>query len=867
MRHYLFGKVVEQTLDASAVARLAQEASRRVPSEVSVRDIVDLLDRVGRRWRDPAYPARSFVLEHLPAMVGFSEVMVAAGLDELARLLSRHTLMTKIRVELGRMSALDGWVWKEGYEGYVRALPLGVVSHVSPGNVFLGAADSLVHGLLTKNANLLKVASLDPVFPILFAESVREADAEGLLAESFSVLAFPGQDDAIAGALKGHSDGLVVWGGAEAIESWRRDVPGHCRFIPYGPRFSFALASHKACAGLSAQALALDVVMWEQRACASPQVLFVEGSYSDWRDFLEQLGQELEALSVSHPAGELELDQKIEIRRERELTAYRGQVLGPEHDFRWSILWRQWEDHHASALNRTLVVVPYQHFEQVLEWLAPHRHQLQSAGLGVTPGQWRRYALRLSAAGVTRVTEFGHMHRAKHGAPHDGSYQLDQLVRWATIEKLPRRFDVTKKLRPPPPSKTRKLAELVSYARAHSGYYHRRLPEVTIQRARDIEQLPCLAAHDLREHTPPLSQDLLTGPFEGAYVFASGGSTGAPKFSLFNYEEWEDVTDILSAIYQVAGVEPGDTVANLFMAGNLWTSFLAASEALEKLGCVTLPIAGNVEVDDLMGYLELFRPTVLLGLPSLLIRVAEVAERNGLELKVPRILYGGEPMTREARRYLERVLGTTSIMSAGYASVDAGPIGFQTPDNAGSVHHLVYDYQFLEFLDPETQLPVASGQVGEIVVTCLRRRLMPLIRYRTGDLGRWVDEDGWLFELKGRIGDRLRVGTADLYPSDVARTLDEFEGLGHLFQLVVSQRGPKDHLCLLVEHNQVNEPPTTVAIETALRAQVRELDEALAAGWLEPLEVIILAPGGIPRVERTGKVRVIVDQRAGEKAV
>ena len=107
MRHYLFGRLVEQDLDPSMVAQLAQEASGRGLSEVSVRDIVDLLDRVGRRWRDPTYPARAFVLEHLPAMVGFSPVMVEAGLDELARLLSRHTLMTKIRVELGRMS--DEW--------------------------------------------------------------------------------------------------------------------------------------------------------------------------------------------------------------------------------------------------------------------------------------------------------------------------------------------------------------------------------------------------------------------------------------------------------------------------------------------------------------------------------------------------------------------------------------------------------------------------------------------------------------------------------------------------------------------------------------------------------------------------------------
>jgi len=297
------------------------------------------------------------------------------------------------------------------------------------------------------------------------------------------------------------------------------------------------------------------------------------------------------------------------------------------------------------------------------------------------------------------------------------------------------------------------------------------------------------------------------------------------------------------------------------MAGNLWTSFLAASEALEKLGCVKLPIAGNVDADSILGYLQLFNPTVLLGLPSLLVRLAELAEERGVALKVRTILYGGEAMSREARLYLEDVLGAHTVASAGYASVDAGPVGYQTLDLPVGHHHLLYDYQFVEFLDPQTGDPVPDGEIGEITVTCLRRRLMPLIRYRTGDLGRWVDSSAWVFELKGRIGDRIRIGSADVYPADVARTLDQLEGIGHIFQLVISKKGRKDHLQVLVERSTRSQKASVDKVKQALLTALPELEEAFREGWLGGLDVELVAQGTLEGVTRTGKIKAVVDLR------
>lgn len=870
-RHYLYGELSADELTPQDVDDLISRGREMSLQDTASREILDILDAAGRLWRNPNYPLRLEALERLPEVVGFGREMIERGFEELGRLLDRSELQRKLAYDLGRSARLDGWVWRRGYNGYIRAVPLGVLTHVSPGNVFLGAADSLVHGLLVKNINLVKVSRGDPIFPLLFAQSLKEADRAKRLYHKFSVFTLPDERHEHEEILQTRSDGVVIWGGREAIREWSKGAGDGVKVVPYGPRFSFSMV----CRGLLDQSnlleldyagLVEDVISWETRACGSPQLLFwPEQHADDLPDFCARLAGEFERANRRFPAPKREFDVEVEIRKELELTrflALHGKaILYEGDDLAWSVQVRRWEDHRGSPLNRTLVIVPYPDLSVLLEWLRPIRRTLQSVGLAGRPRDFRNVGAALTDLGVHRITEWGEMWRPNHGSPHDGTFQLRELVRWAVIESLPRRFDADRDLKPELPSKTRKLKNLLDVARGRSPYYARVLPDIELQGAIDLRHLPRLDAETLRQNTPPVGKDLLTGPLDGAYIFASGGSTGAPKFSFFSLEEWEEVTDILAAIYQKAGVTRNDTVANLFMAGNLWTSFLAASEALEKLGCIKLPIAGNVDVDSILSYLGMFHPTVLLGLPSLLVRLAELVEERGVKLQVRTILYGGESLSREARVYLKRVLGATTVASAGYASVDAGPVGYQTLDLPVGHHHLLYDYQFLEFLDPDTGEPVPDGVVGEITVTCLRRRLMPLIRYRTGDLGRWADSSAWIFELKGRIGDRIRIGSADLYPADVARILDGIDGVGHIFQLVVSRKGRKDHLEVKVERSSRGKVISAEVVKKALLGSLEELEEAFRMDWLGGLEINLLAQGALEGVTRTGKIKAVVDLR------
>ena len=681
--------------------------------------------------------------------------------------------------------------------------------------------------------------------------SLQEADPSGLLAGAVAILSFRGGEKGVEETLKSLVDGIVVWGGEEAVGAWRQDLPLRVRLVAYGPKYSFSVITAQALATQSlqelARAVARDVVLWEQRACSSPQTIYVEEpprhgpasaaalpaagltqapgagtagptqpSGGGLAAFTQALADALAEQARLLPPGRLTMDEQVEILRHRELAKMaesfgEARLLASPGSLDWTVIHEHDMDFRVSPLNRTVYVKGYSHWNRLLEEVERQRGYVQTVGLAGIPAEVRSMATDLVRAGVDRVTQVGRMGVGKPGSPHDGRWQLQNLVRQVCIESVRERFDLGNSLvaRRDAPRKWVHLQDTLNFARQHSPFYRERLQGLRLENREDFDAVPFLERHDIYAHTPPQGEGLLTAPLGRAWVFASGGSTGEPKFSFYSYDEFNHVTTLLADMYEVAGIREGDVVANLFMAGNLWTSFIVANEALAKIGCVTLPIAGNAEIDLVMRYLQLFPPTALLGLPSIIIQIAETVQARGLkDIRVRTVLYGGEHLGREAQAFLRETLGCETVISAGYASVDAGPVGYQCLRSVGAEHHLLYNYQFLEIVDPVTSRPVPHGMVGEIVVTNLQRTLMPIVRYHTGDLGRRLPSEcpcgrvGPRFELMGRCDDVVRVGSVSVYAADVERLLGTCPDVGHIFQMVAERCAVKDCLRVLVESPQ-----------------------------------------------------------------
>jgi hypothetical protein len=140
MQIYRYGEIVDlkAPLTAEDVSAVVQEGRQRARElqALSLSAIVDVLDRVGSAWSRPDYALRKLALAELPARIKFSAPMVEQGILTMADLLKRENLETRLACDLGDSAYLDGWVYHTRFGGHYLAQPLGVVAHVSAGNVF-----------------------------------------------------------------------------------------------------------------------------------------------------------------------------------------------------------------------------------------------------------------------------------------------------------------------------------------------------------------------------------------------------------------------------------------------------------------------------------------------------------------------------------------------------------------------------------------------------------------------------------------------------------------------------------------------------------------------------------------------------------
>ena len=877
---FIFGRWVPDAgpLDAAAAEELVAHARAQTPRAAAtpLERVLEVLEATGRAWADPASPRVREARERLQSLIPFSPPMIDHTLSLLPGLLTRDAILERIRAEMGDPERLDGWSPDPAFPGSSTWLPRGTLLHVSAGNVFLGCVDSLVMGLITKNVNVLKLSRSDPYFPLAFARSLADHDPHGHVTRSLAIVAWKGGDEAVENAFKQGMDTIMVWGGEDAVKSWRSGLALGTRLVEYGPKLSGAVLTRRALVGpdlpRAAAGLARDAGMWDQAACSSPQTVYVQDvdePGSGVKALIPHLLSALEQQEVALPRGRMTLDEKVEVRKAREMARFaaaqgEAQIWESPGDMRYTVIHNRVPGFVLSPLNRTVILRSFTKFEEVLGELESVRPYLQCMAVAAAADELPELARRLVEAGAHRVCEPGGTSAVMAGTPHDGRFPLVELVRRAALESPVPTWSVS-----------RRVARVLLHAARRSPFHARRMKDLDPEASDALERLPLMSKDDVYRHTPPQGTDLMTAPTTDAVVFASGGSTGQPKYSYYTNAEFDRVAAVLARLMQHAGLAPGDRVANLFIAGQLWSSFIAVNQALSKLDCLNLPIGGHSEMEVMVDYLRTFQANVVIGLPSMILEVAHHVVSKKIEgVKIEKVFYGGEHVSVEMREFLANALGAKIVRSAGYASVDAGTIGYQCSAAVGSIHHLFEGHQYMELLHPETGQPVAGNEPGEIVVTSLERLLMPMIRYRTGDLARPVPgpcpcgSRDRRFELLGRCDDRLQIGGARVVIPDVSRAIAAVPGTSPLFQLEASSAGSREKLVLRVElaaKGTRGKRALEKAVRDAVLAASEDLRIAVTRGWLKNLSIELLEPGAIPRVARTGKVRTVIDTRAQTK--
>jgi len=416
------------------------------------------------------------------------------------------------------------------------------------------------------------------------------------------------------------------------------------------------------------------------------------------------------------------------------------------------------------------------------------------------------------------------------------------------------------------------LAELVAFARKNSPFY-RRLYDGLPARVDAIERLPTPKQDEYWRANSLQFNELLTGPMRDGVVFKSGGTTGNPKFSVFAREEWETFCAAFGRGLAATGLRAGDRVANLFYGGELYGSLLFIHESLERcpVEVLQLPIGGAASLDETLRLLRDFGANVIAGVPTTILNLAEHAAASGLgarEFKLERVLYGGEALYDDQRERLSQVFPGIKTGSIGYASTDAGLLGFADASCGPNEHRVFSRETFVEILDEESLAPITEpGREGLIHATSLTRSLMPVLRYPVGDRGAWREPAGTpdrKFALLGRSEEAARVGLVKLYVEDVRQALGALRSELQIsdFQLIVVHHDLRDGLIVRLATGDHRGRDAAAARIVAELHRARPLyEQFVREAKIHPIRVEWVRPGELEKNPRTGKLRRVVDRR------
>ncbi len=339
-------------------------------------------------------------------------------------------------------------------------------------------------------------------------------------------------------------------------------------------------------------------------------------------------------------------------------------------------------------------------------------------------------------------------------------------------------------------------------------FYAKRLQEAgvnpeNIQSVADIQKIPFTTKDDLRQNYPT---GLLCVPHKDIVrMHCSSGTTGTPTAICYTKRDLEAWADLMARCMYMVGVRPDDVFQNMSGYG-LFTGGLGIHYGAERLGCFTIPAgAGNSRRQ--LKIVNDFQTSVVHILPSYALILGGHLEESGIDpksLPLRIALIGAEPYTEEYRRRIEELFNMKVYNSYGLSEMNGPGVAFECQEQYGM--HIWEDAYIAEIINPETGEPVPDGEIGELVMTTLGRDGMPILRYRTRDLTRFIPEDcpcgrkhKRIDRIRGRVDDMFILKGVNIYPMQVEQVLMSFREVGKNYLIILENDGVADHMRVQVE--------------------------------------------------------------------
>jgi phenylacetate-CoA ligase len=407
--------------------------------------------------------------------------------------------------------------------------------------------------------------------------------------------------------------------------------------------------------------------------------------------------------------------------------------------------------------------------------------------------------------------------------------------------------------------------EQIPYLLARSAFYRDKLAATGITAAEDaggladIARLPLSEKHEIRAtctEDDPIGAHLCVPPEEIARIYSTSGTTGTPSYIPVTAGDLENWVTGSARSYAASGIRAGERVVTTYTAGPFVAG--AALASFERIGVCHIPVGvGNTE--RLVRAVQLLKPGAVVLTPSYAAYVIEWAAERGVDLvgsSVERVIVAAEPGGGEPafRARLQEGWGARVTEAMGIGDVGISLWG--ECEEQDGMHLGARGFVHPELIDPGTgeARPIEDGATGELVLTHLRHRAAPVLRFRTRDhvefrtgpcpCGRTAPR----VRCIGRTDDMLIVRGVNVFPSAIREVVSSFAPRvsGHI---LVRPRDP----------GVAQDPPLPVSVELARDGDsdsglTREIEARLRDALVVQTRIDLVPWGTIERSEYKSKL-------------
>jgi phenylacetate-CoA ligase len=329
----------------------------------------------------------------------------------------------------------------------------------------------------------------------------------------------------------------------------------------------------------------------------------------------------------------------------------------------------------------------------------------------------------------------------------------------------------------------------------------------------------------------------------------------------YTADDLEVWTSVMIRSFAACGLHRGDIVQNAYGYG-LFTGGLGAHYGAEALGATVIPISGG-NTDRQIMIMKDFGVTAICCTPSYFIHLIERAGELGINMKnLPlRVgVFGAEPWSESMRAYIRENSNITPFDIYGLSEIVGPGVAIECSHHQGL--HIFEDHFYPEIVDPQTGEVLPEGAEGELVLTTLSKKAMPVIRYRTRDIttltremcgcGRTLCR---FLRVGRRSDDMFIIRGINVFPSQVESALLQVEGTLPHYQIVLTRERGLDQMEVQVEVTPEFFSDTVGALESLQEKISYAIEQTLGLR----VNVRLVEPHTIQRSE--GKAKRVIDQR------